>query len=164
MTGTHSIAPRRLALALAGLIALGLAAPASAQVAAGPLKCNFRKAKSKPGAAVLAPPVKAPFTPVPLESVQLIDRSLTKAVQVQSVAARRTETDTVEVVARLVNCTKDPLRIQARVSFLATDMAPTEPTSGWRQVFLDPTTLGVYSEKSTSVSAAHYLIEVRRAD
>lgn len=130
------------------------------------IDCNTRKANKAPpaGTEVLAPLRKGAFTAVPLDAVQLIDKSLRKAVVVQSVVARRTQTDTVEVVARLVNCTKAPLQLQARVSFLTEVQTPSEPTSAWREVFLEPKAFGVYSEKSMSVEAASYLIEVRRAD
>lgn len=158
----------RLALFIGAVLAIGLHQGAAAQTLKpqNVVACNFRKANKAPdpAASTIASLRKGAFTAVPIDSVQLIDKSLRKTIQVQSVVARRTETDTVEVVARLINCSAAPLQIQARVSFLTEVQSPSEPTSTWRSVFLDPKAFGVYSEKSMSVEAASYLIEVRRAD
>lgn len=158
----------RLALIIGAVLAVGLHQAAAAQTLKpqNVLACNFRKANKTPAliAETIAPLRKGAFTAVPLDTVQLIDKSLRKTIQVQSVVARRTETDTVEVVARLINCSAEPVQIQARVSFLTQVQSPSEPTSSWRSVFLEPKAFGVYSEKSMSVEAASYLIEVRRAD
>lgn len=152
-----------LALALAG------AAPAIAQDRPmGPqsvVKCDFSRAsKGVPSGQTLQPLVRGAFTPIPLESVQFVDKDLRRKVVVQGVMAQKTETDTVEVVARVLNCTDKPLQLQARTSFMSGAMAPLEPTSGWQRLFLQPRALGVYSEKSVSRDPAHYLVEVRIAD
>ena len=145
------------------------AGPAAAQDrATGPqsvVKCNFSRA-ARGGAAgpTLSPLVRGAFTPIPLESVQFVDKDLRRKVVVQSLMAQKTETDTVEIVTRLLNCTDKPLQIQARASFLSGVMAPTEPTSGWQRLFLQPRALGVYSEKSMSRDPMHYIVEVRIAD
>lgn len=149
-------------------VAFALAASASAHAQVRPqdqLKCDFYKANRPVGAAAtIAPLSRGAFTPIPLESVQLIDKSLSRRIVAQGVEARRTETDTVEVVARVVNCGKDPLQLQLRTSFLSAGNAPTEPTSSWQRIYLAPKSTGVYTEKSISRDVAHYLIEVRKGD
>lgn len=128
------------------------------------LKCAPSKAlraKAAP-APLLTPLVKGAFTPVPLETVQFVDPAILRQVMVQTVAAQRTATDTVQVMARLVNCTSTPIQLQARTSFLSAGLGPAEPTSAWRPLFLQPRSTGVYEEKSTSTQVGHYLIELRQ--
>lgn len=148
---------------LAGVLAAGAA---SAQVRPqDQLKCDFSKANRPQAAqAVMEPLVRGAFKPIPLESLQIIDKKLSRKIVAQGIEARRTETDTVEVVARVVNCGKDPLQLQLRTTFLTATQSPSEPTSSWQRIFLAPKSTGVYSEKSISRDVAHYLIEVRRGD
>jgi hypothetical protein len=161
----------RAAPALLTALVLGAVlspAPAVAQAPVRPqvqLKCDFSKA-NRPAAsqALIAPLSQGAFTPIPLETVQLIDKTLSRKIVAQGVEARRTETDTVEVVARLVNCGKDPLQLQLRTSFLSAGRSPTEPTSSWQRIYVAPKSTGIYTEKSISRDVAHYLIEVRRGD
>jgi hypothetical protein len=158
-------------VAISAAFALGAVLSSGSAVAQTPvrpqaqLKCDFYKANRPVGAAaVIAPVTRGAFTPIPLESVQLIDKSLSRKIVAQGVEARRTETDTVEVVARVVNCGKDPLQLQLRTSFLSSAQSPTEPTSSWQRIYVAPKSTGVYTEKSISRDVAHYLIEVRRGD
>lgn len=155
-----------IAVAILGLVC---AAPAAADLkpvaTQGVLKCDFSKARrGKPSGEMLTPLVRGAFSPVPLETVQLVDKKLQRKLMVQSVAAQKTQTDTVEVVARLVNCTSKPMQVQARINFMNDQMSPTEPVSGWRRLFLEPKAMGVYAEKSLARDPRHYLIEVRTAD
>lgn len=152
------------AAVLAGSVAAGSAAAAPVRPQ-DQLKCDFYKANRPQAAqATLAPVVRGAFTPIPLESVQLIDKKLSRKIVAQGVEARRTETDTVEVVARVVNCGKEPLQLQLRTTFLTAGQSPSEPTSSWQRIFVAPKSTGVYTEKSISRDVAHYLIEVRRGD
>lgn len=129
------------------------------------LKCNFSKANRPISAnAVIAPVQRGAFSPIPLESVQIIDKKLSRKIVAQGVEARRTDTDTVEVVARVVNCGKEPLNLQLRTTFLSAGQSPTEPTSSWQRIFVAAKSTSVYTEKSISRDVAHYLIEVRRGD
>lgn len=131
----------------------------------GVVKCDFSKVRrgQTNGAAVM-PLTRGAFTPIPLEAVQFVDKGLGRKMMVQSLMAQKTPTDTVELVARLINCTDKPLQVQARSSFMSGAMAPIEPTSGWQRLFLQPRAMGVYTEKSISRDPAHYLVEVRIAD
>lgn len=151
---------------LIGAMAWPASLPAQAPVRPqGRVDCNFYKAnRAVPAAAVIAPAVRGAFTPIPLETVQLIDKKLRRKVIAQGVEARRTETDTVEVLARILNCTNEPMQLQLRTTFLSAGQSPTEPVSSWQRLYLQPRSTGVYSEKSISASVAHYLIEVRTGD
>lgn len=101
------------------------------------------------------------MTPIPLNAVQFTDQAW-RSVAVQSLKATRTGTDTVQVMARLVNCGDQALALRARTSFLAQNEAPTEPMSAWRTVHLPPRASAVYSESSIAVNVASFLIEVAR--
>lgn len=160
MRTSHAAAVAALAF---GLLAAGQGA---AQVRPqGQLKCDFYKANRPQDAqAVVTPLVRGAFTPIPLETVQITDKGLSRKIVAQGVEARRTETDTVEIVARVVNCGKEPLQLQFRTSFLTAAQSPSEPTSSWQRVIVAPKAMGVYTEKSISRDVAHYLIEVRRGD
>lgn len=157
--------PALVVVAALALVALS-ANTAAAQVRPqDQLKCDFYRANRPTAApAVIAPLARGAFTPIPLESVQLIDKALSRKIVAQGVEARRTETDTVEIVARVVNCGKDPLQLQLRTTFLSAGQSPTEPVSSWQRIFVAPKSTGVYTEKSISRDVAHYLIEVRRGD
>ena len=153
------------ALALSGLawpVGLQAQVPVRPQ---GRVDCNFSKAnRPVPASAVIAPINRGAFTPIPLETVQIIDKKLRRTVIAQGVEARRTETDTVEVLARILNCTNAPVQLQLRTTFLSVGQSPTEPVSSWQRIYLQPRSTGVYSEKSISRDVGHYLIEVRTGD
>lgn len=157
---------RTAAIAALGVV---LSSPAAADLrpvaAQGVLKCDFSKARrDRPSGPMMTPLVRGAFSPVPLETVQLVDKKLQRKLMVQGVVAQKTQTDTVEVVARLVNCTGKPMQVEARISFMNDQMTPTEPPSGWRRLFLESKAMGVYAEKSLARDPRHYLIEVRTAD
>jgi hypothetical protein len=148
-------------LAGASLIASGC----EKQVALAPdVACDFTPmltAMKKPGLAIV-PPVPGTMTPIPLNSVSMTDGAITNKVLVQSTAARRTPTQTVEVFARMTNCTDFPLQVEGRTHFFDDKQAPEEPVSAWQRVFLPARSVGTYQEMSTGTSGvATYLIELR---
>ena len=130
------------------------------------LGCSVGKARAaqSSGGPALVANVPRAMTPIDLNAVQMTDKSVTRRVVVEGLFARRTETDTIEVTARFVNCTKKPLQIDARSSFLDADQFPSEPTSAWQRIFLPPLATGVYREQSMGRNVANYLIELRGAD
>lgn len=151
--------------AILTLTASGIAiAPPAAQARENrPLKCHIsaaRRAGPVAGPALVANVPKA-MTPVSLDAVQMNDK-VWKKVVVEGLFARRTPTNALEVMARLVNCTKDPIAVELRSSFMDADQYPTEPASVWRVVHLPPLSTGVYQERSIgSTAVAHYLVELR---
>lgn len=153
-----------LALGAAAILLSGVApeAPVAARENR-PLKCRIgaaRQAQAPVGPALVANVPRA-MTPVSLDAVQMNDR-VWKKVIVEGLFARRTPTDTLEVMARLVNCTKEPLAVSVRSSFLDAGQAPTEPTSVWRIVHIAPLSMAIYQERSIgTTNVAHYLIELR---
>lgn len=130
------------------------------------IKCSVGKARAaqSTGGAALVANVPRAMTPIDLNAVQMTDKGVIRSVLVEGLFARRTETDTIEVTARLVNCSKKPLQIDVRSSFMGADQFPSEPTSAWQRVFLPPFATGVYREQSMSRNVASYLIELRGAD
>ena len=127
------------------------------------VKCKTwqaRRAAPVAGPALVANVPKS-MTPIDLNAVQFTDKPLTRQVVVEGLFARRTETDTVQVTARFVNCTDKPLQVQARSSFMDVSQAPTEPVSAWTQVFIPPKGTGTYRERSMSRDEVqYYLIEL----
>ena len=116
---------------------------------------------SGPALVALAPKM---MTPVALNAFQVIDDDIKRKLVVQSISARRTEMDTVQVSARILNCTDEPLRILARTQFMDGSQSSTEPVSAWRLVIIEPQGFGTYAENSIAQSdVAHFLIEARRA-
>jgi hypothetical protein len=154
--------PAGLAFVLA---AAGLTAPAHADENRL-LKCKVGKARSQGrynGPALVANVPKS-MTPIDLEAVQMTDKAVTKSVIVEAMMARRTETNTLQVMTRLVNCTKDDIQVEARSSFMDVDQMPTEPVSVWKRVFLPALSTGVYTESSIGRDkVATYFVEVRSA-
>ncbi len=163
---------RRIALGGGGLVtaivgALLLAGIAESQPAAARenqvVKCKTGKARKAPeyaGAALVAN-VPRSMTSIDLNAVQFTDKALTREMVVEGLFARRTETDTVEVSARFVNCTGRPLTIRARSNFMDEVQYPVEPSSAWQRVIIQPYATGVYRERSMKRDeVAYYLIEI----
>jgi hypothetical protein len=144
------------AIAIAALYAQGALADHSV------LECHFGKlpktSAEAPTLDIVAPGV---LSPIPLNSVQYTDKAITRKVMVQELFVRRSETNTVEVIARLINCTDYPLQVEGRTSFMDSTQVPSEPTSAWRRVILAPRSIGVYRELSTTAQPANFLVELR---
>jgi len=105
---------------------------------------------------------KSPLKEMPMNSVNITDPNIIRKLYVRSIAARRTETGTVEVVAQVVNCTDFPQNAEARTQFYATDGAAAEPVSAWRRMQLAPRTSNTYRELSLGdKSVDGYMIEMR---
>jgi hypothetical protein len=147
------------------LVASGIAPlPPAAQARENrPLKCRIsaaRRAGPVAGPALIAN-VPGAMTPISLDAVQMNDK-VWKKVVVEGLFARRTPTNTLEVMARLVNCTKNPMAVELRSSFTDANQYPTEPASVWRIIHLPPLSTGIYQERSIGTTAiAHYLVELR---
>jgi hypothetical protein len=155
-------------LAASGLVAMMVAslAPAHADESRV-LKCKTGKARSggrHEGGPALVANVPRSMTPIDLDAVQMTDKAVTKSVIVEAMMAQRTETDTLQVMARLVNCTKNDIQVEARSSFMDTNQMPTEPMSVWKRVFIPALSTGVYTESSIGrAKVANYLVELRSA-
>lgn len=127
------------------------------------LRCNISAARAAPGggAAALVANVPRSMTPIDLNAVMMTDKNVNRKIVVEGLYVRSTEMRTLEVVARFVNCTKEPLSIQVRSNFLTEAQSPAEPVSAWKTVFLSPRATGIYEERSMSAAVGSYLIEVR---
>lgn len=127
------------------------------------VKCKTSQARKAPayaGAALVAN-VPRSMTSIDLNAVQFTDKGLTRQVVVEGLFARRTETDTVEISARFVNCTGKALTIRARSNFMDEVQYPVEPSSAWQRVIIQPYATGVYRERSMKRDEVkYYLIEI----
>ena len=154
---------------ITALMATGLAASLALPASEGNarenrvVKCNTGKARKAgyyDGAALVAN-VPRSMTPIDLNAVQFTDEGLTRKMVVEGLFARRTETDTVEVSARFVNCTKRQITIRARSSFMDDVQYPVEPASAWQRITIQPFATGLYREKSMKRDEVkYYLIEI----
>jgi hypothetical protein len=125
------------------------------------VKCDFRGFKKLgPSGPAIVSGIPGTMTPIALNSIQIIDKNIAKKILPQAVFARRTDTGTLEVMARLINCTDYPQEVLVRTSFMDPDQFPAEPETAWQRVFLQPRSTAVYSEMSTSMDIGYYLIEV----
>lgn len=66
----------------------------------------------------------------------------------------------MQVTARFVSCSDAPLVLRVRTSFMDSNQFPTEPTSAWQPVHIQPRTIAHYSESSIATNVGYYLIEV----
>ena len=151
-----------LLLAVAGL----LSAPAAARENRV-LKCRTSAARHapSPGGPAFVANIPRSMTPIDLNAVQMTDKALTRKMVVEGLFARRSEMDNLEVTARFVNCTGQPMAVQARASFMDADQMPTEGTSVWKTVFLPAYATGTYSERSIAqAKVATFLVELKSAD
>lgn len=102
------------------------------------------------------------MTQLPLDALQFTSSELANSIAVQSVFAKKTPADTVQVTARIVNCTGKPIAVLARTSFMDSTHAPTEAISAWRTVYIPPKSISLYHEISSSINAWHYMIELAK--
>lgn len=143
----------------------GLGAACTQQVAIEPRPvCDFTPmlTTAPPAEQVLVPPIPGTMSPMPLNTVNVTSIGISNKILVQAVSARRTETGTIEVWSRMVNCTDYPLQVEGRTQFMDGNKAPVEEPSAWQRVYLSPRATAVYTEKSTHMNEAQtYLIEIR---
>lgn len=117
-----------------------------------------------PANGVLDAQIPGSFSPIPLDQIQILDPTLVPHVMVQSAGAGRSATQTLQLQARFVNCTNEPIAIEARTHFIAPSGASNEPISAWKRVDIPQRGLGVYAESSIGTTQADkFLVEVRRA-
>ncbi len=127
------------------------------------VQCKFpHEAPPPPGHALVAQEYGA-ISPIPLDAVEFTDAALSKEVAVQFLQARRTATNTVQVNARMINCTDSTLVIGVRTSFMDKDTTPTEAETAWQNLVLQPRSMGTYQESSLSNGVEFYVVELRNA-
>ncbi len=129
-----------------------------------PVKCDIGDAKAAPseGGPALVANVASSMTPIDLNAVQMTDKKLARRVVVEAMFARRTETNSLEVITRFVNCTKKVVELDARSSFMDADQVPTEDSTFWKKVILQPKATGVYRGLSIGRDQVkYYLVEIR---
>ena len=126
------------------------------------VECEFPSENAPQGPALVAQEYGR-MSPIPLNAIQYVDRSLTEQLVIQSLRTSRTPTNTVKVSARIVNCGDSPLVVGVRTHFFDKDQASTEKETTWHNVVIQPHALGQYSESSLSPNVANYLLEMRDA-
>ena len=149
---------------LAALVLAGCSSTPAARPQAM-LKCDYKalKASALVGGPALTSTAYGSVKDIPADAVLISDSGLYNSVIVQQLATQNTAGGTVQVNARLANCTGAPMSVRARTAFLDAGMAPAEPVSAWRTVFLPAGGMAVYQESSFSTGkAAHYYIELAR--
>jgi hypothetical protein len=118
-----------------------------------------------PANGVIDSQIRGAFTPIPLDQIQILDPQLVPYVMIQSAGSTRTATQTLHVMARMVNCTNEPMQLEARTHFISASGGSAEPISAWKRIYVPQRALGVYEEYSVStVLADKFLIEMRRAN
>lgn len=140
----------------------GLAAGCATDVPDAVVECSVPKGRlTAKGPALVGHEYGMKMTPIPLDAVQFTEQRIANSVAVQALYASRTPTETVEVIARFVNCTEQPIALRARTSFLRSSQAPSEPISAWQTVHLHPKATAIYTEKSIGrTEVTNYLIEL----
>jgi hypothetical protein len=145
----------------AGIGALGGCAQQVA-VSPGPA-CDFTPyLTAQTAGPVLVGPLPGTMSPLPLNMARVTDFRITNKVLVQMVQAQRTETGTVRVQARLINCTDFPLQVEGRTQFQDASTMNVEPISMWQRVYLPPRSANDYSEMSVNARrTTTFFIELR---
>ena len=126
------------------------------------LKCDYKalKRNALTGGPALTSMAYGSVKDIPADAVLMSDTRLYNSVIVQQLSTASTPGGTVQVTARLANCTNAPLDVRARIAFLDHTMVPAEPVSAWRTVFLPVGGMAVYQESSFTSKAANYYIEL----
>ncbi len=151
---------RRLLASTLGLVLLG----GCANMEPAPY-CNMSQVSSQrdlvPGPAMV-PGETSPLKEMPMNSVSITDPGILHKLYIRAIAARRTATGTVEVIAQVVNCTDFQLNAEARTQFYDGAGAPSEPVSAWQRFHLSPRTTNSYRELSMGDKTVDgYMIEMR---
>jgi hypothetical protein len=128
-----------------------------------PVECKFPTRDMPDGPALVAQEY-GEITPIPLDAVQFTNPQLKEQLVVQSLKASRTPTNTVQVSARIINCTDAPLVLGLRSHFfMGEEQADNEQESAWSKLIIQPRALGGYKESSLTAEVLNYLIEIRDA-
>jgi len=149
-----------------GVAALALVAllPGAAGATGKVVQCRTSVARNAgpSGGPALVASVPGAMTPIDLNAVLVTDRKLGHQVIVEALFAQRSATGGLKVLARLVNCTNEPLVVEARSDFMDANQLPTEAASAWRTIYLSPRATSTYEETSIGGrSVGAYLIELR---
>lgn len=154
--------------ALVLILGAGLLSACGSEVAKvnpGP-QCDFRavNAQGPYRGPALVPLVPGSAEVMPLNSVNLMDKSITNKILVQQTTARREEDGEVSVQTRLINCTDFPLQLEARTHFLDQTGMDAESVTAWTRLYSEPHGLTSYATRSTAGSVVNsYLVEVRES-
>jgi len=110
----------------------------------------------------------APGYHVPIEAAQarlnnvgFLTDNLDKKIAVQRSGGERTATGTLKVWCELRNRTDYPQKIQARTLYYDQDNKPVGEPSMWRDIFMAPNTMELYTAYSLSTRARYYYIEIK---
>lgn len=147
---------------LFGLLVAGCASPPAGRPQSV-LRCDYHalKANAQRGGPALTSLAYGAVADIPADAVLMSDTSLFRSVIVQTLSTQTTPGGTVQVSARLADCTGRGITVLARTAFLNQGMAPAEPVSSWKTVFIPAGGMGVYQESSFSTgNVAHYYIEL----
>jgi hypothetical protein len=151
-------------LTLLTLTALAAAALTGCVAARKPvLECRFPSQAAPPPGRALVAHEYGEISPIPLDAVQFTEPDLSKEIAVQLLQSHRTQTNTVQVTARFINCTDAVKIVGVRANFMDKNEFPLEPASGWQNVVLQPRSMGNYQDSSLSRTAEHYVLELRDA-
>lgn len=142
---------------------------------------NPQREGAAPGIRVNDP--SQPYAAIQYNSVAIIDKSLQdwsnpknkflfwdtdeskknySKLSVESTNSRRSDTGTLEAWAVLRNRTNHPLQVEGRITFFDRDKVPCEEPSAWQRVYLQPNSVGKYSESSMEThDVSYYYIEIR---
>jgi len=154
----HAIASCSL-LALSFLLGCTTAPPAPVDQT---LRCRPPEAgKAASGPAWVTLGYGTGAEPIPLNAVLFTHNPLAENVAVQSLTSSRTPGGTVQVTARLLNCSDQPMMIRARTAFLGRSGPPAEVVSAWQPVALPAKASTLYMESSLRGEGVEsFLIEI----
>ena len=109
-------------------------------------------------------PVKVDSAKLRLNSVSILDESISNKLSVNATDSRRTDTGTLEVWAIIVNRTSHPQQIEARVQFFDVQKAPIDGPSSWKRLPMSANASVTYKMSSLQTDrVGYYHIEVREA-
>lgn len=100
-------------------------------------------------------------TPIRYNNVVFLDRGLHDRIEVQRSDARRSPTNTVEVLVMFRNRTDYPQQIECRTQYYDSSGVPLDEPSAWKRVMLEPNTILQWTDQSLSPLASFYYVEVR---
>ena len=140
--------------------------------------CSAAPPKSWPTVECKAPAAGAPISgpalvgkefgmqisPIPLNAVLYTDSGIARQSAVQHISSHETETGTVAVLTRFMNCSDEYQHLRVRTSFLDQRQVPVEKPTAWQSVYVQARATGVYRESSILPNARYFLIEVSNAN
>jgi hypothetical protein len=108
-------------------------------------------------AMMMPPPTQIPPE---LNIVAFLDPNVADMVAVAKTDYRRTDSNTLEVVASFKNLSGCAMTLQARALYFSHDRVPQEKAQAWQPIYLPANGMGFFTARSLQADSEYFYVEV----